>query len=99
MRVTGFAVGMSAVIFSAVELSAQSSQPAQGAAHVVVVRLVDRGGPTPYVFDPPVVNVERGDTVRFTEAANVMHNVRFTKEPRGAKLGAAEASPYLMKVG
>ena len=69
------------------------------APHVIVVRLVQRDGPMPFAFEPTVVHVERGDTVRFTEAANVMHNVRFISRAPGAKLGAATVGPYLMKLG
>ena len=89
-------VGM-ALIALAQTLNAQS--PALATPHKVVVKLVDKGGPMPYAFDPAVVNVQPGDTVVFTEAANVLHNVHFMKEPPGAKLGAATVSPWLMKLG
>ena len=89
-------VGM-ALIALTQTLAAQT--PAATSPHKVIVKLVDNGGPAPYAFDPPVVNVQPGDTVVFTEAANVLHNVHFMKEPAGAKLGSATVSPWLMKLG
>jgi plastocyanin len=53
----------------------------------------------PYAFEPASVVAQHGDTVRFIEAAAVMHNVRFTKHAPGAKLGAAESGPYLTTKG
>ena len=70
------------------------------AAHVVIVQLVLRNDPTvPFAFEPSVIRVQKGDTVRFTEAANAMHNVRFVSQAPGAKLGAAAVGPYLAKLG
>jgi plastocyanin len=66
---------------------------------VVVVRLVERGGSVPYAFEPANVDVERGDTLRFVQSADTPHNVRFTKEPPGAKLGSATTGPYLVAKG
>jgi plastocyanin len=92
-----FAVGIAALLSLTTALSAQRTDSA--VPHTIVVKLVDRGGTMPYAFDPPVVNAELGDTIRFTEAANVMHNVKFIKEPPGAKLGMAAVSPWLLKLG
>lgn len=77
-----------------------AAQSATGAApHTIIVKLIERGGSTPYAFEPANIQVERGDTVRFVQDANVPHNVRFTKEPAGAKLGSATTSPYLVAKG
>jgi plastocyanin len=67
--------------------------------HMIVVRLVEKGGAMPYAFEPAIAVAQRGDTVRFMEAAGVMHNVHFTKQASGAKLGGAATSPYLMTKG
>jgi plastocyanin len=67
--------------------------------HMVVVRLIEKPGPTPFAFDPANAVAQRGDTVRFIEAANTMHNVRFTKQAPGAKLGAVASGPYLTTKG
>jgi plastocyanin len=67
--------------------------------HTVVVKLVQRDGPVPFAFDPALVHVERGDTLEFVNAADVMHNVRFVHVAAGAKLGAAAVAPYLTKPG
>jgi plastocyanin len=98
MRNKGILVGLAACLPLAVALKAQSPDH-QATPRTIVVKLVDRGGAMPYAFDPAVVNVEAGDTVVFTEAANVMHNVHFMKQPPGAKLGSAAVSPYMMKLG
>jgi plastocyanin len=92
---------MAASLASLLALSsgANAQSPAQAGPHMIVVKLVERGGPLPYAFEPASVVAQHGDTVRFIEAAAVMHNVRFTKHARGAKLGAAESGPYLTTKG
>lgn len=82
-----------------VSARASSQTPAAPGPHTIVVRLVDRTGPVPYAFEPANVIAQRGDTVRFTQTAAVMHNVRFTKQAPGAKLGAAASGPYLTTKG
>ena len=81
--------------------AAQTPQTTQTppAPHLVVVRLVERGGSAPYAFEPATVQVEHGDTLRFLEAVDVPHNIHFTKEPSGAKLGSAGTGPYLVSKG
>jgi len=69
------------------------------APHTVIVKLIERGGSVPYAFEPASIDVARGDTVRFVQAANAPHNVRFTKQAPGAKLGSASTSPYLVAKG
>lgn len=77
--------------------------PAQGTTHptphIVTVKLIERGGSAPYVFEPASVAVERGDTLRFIQGADTPHNVHFTSEPKGAKLGNAISGPYLVAKG
>ena len=68
-------------------------------SHVVVVKLVEKGGRVPYAFEPANVSVQHGDTLRFMEDAGAMHNVRFKTHPAGAKLGAASVGPYLTARG
>ena len=67
--------------------------------HTIVVKLVDKGGTMPYAFEPAIAVAQRGDTVRFIEGAGVMHNVHFTKQAPGAKLGRAATGPYLTVKG
>jgi plastocyanin len=67
--------------------------------HMIVVKLVEREGAFKYAFDPATIEAERGDTLRFVQAANAPHNVRFTKEPEGVKLGRATVGPYLYAMG
>ena len=90
-------LALAAILALAARGTAQP-RPATG-GHVVVVKLIERPGDKPFAFDPAVVTVERGDTVRFTEAAGTMHNVRFTKVAPGAHLGSATSGPYLTTKG
>jgi plastocyanin len=81
-------------------LSARANgQTASSGPHMIVVKLVETGKAMPYAFEPAMAVAQRGDTLRFTEAAGVMHNVHFTKEAPGSKLGRAETGPYLMAKG
>ncbi len=66
---------------------------------MIVVKLVETGKAMPYAFEPAIAVAQRGDTLRFVEAAGVMHNVHFTKQAPGSKLGSAATSPYLMTKG
>src|SRR5665213_3031398 len=66
---------------------AQNSAPSSG--HVIVVKLVVKGGSVPFGFEPASITAQNGDTVRFVEEAGVMHNVHFKSHPSGAKLGTA----------
>ena len=92
---------MTASITALIVLSASAN--AQTAAsthpHMLVVRLVEKGGAMPYAFEPATTLAQRGDTVRFLNSVDVMHNVRFTKEAAGSKLGSAITGPYLTAKG
>ena len=88
---------LASLVAYAAPVAAQSATHA--APHTIVVKLIERGGSTPYAFEPANIQVDRGDTVRFVQGADVPHNVRFTKEPAGAKLGSAATSPYLVAKG
>jgi plastocyanin len=92
---------MTASLVAMLALSARAN--GQNAAplrpHTIVVKLVDTGGAIPYAFEPAIALAQRGDTVRFIEGAGVMHNVHFTKQAPGAKLGAAAMGPYLTTKG
>ena len=85
--------------FMAYAAPAAAQSATRAAPHTVVVKLIERGGSIPYAFEPANIEVDRGDTVRFVQAAEAPHNVRFTKEPPGAKLGSAATSPYLVAKG
>ena len=92
---------MTAALATVLVLSARANAQSTSAAgpHTIVVKLVEKGGSMPYAFDPASSVVARGDTVRFMEAAAVIHNVRFTKVAPGAKLGASATGPYLSTKG
>src|SRR5437867_7730296 len=89
-------IGIASSVLLAPFASVTAQTTVAGTTHVVVVKLVQRDGAVPFAFEPGVVKVQRGDTVRFTEAANVMHDVRFVSQAPGAKLGAAAVGPYRM---
>ena len=69
------------------------------APHTIVVKLVEQAGPMPYGFEPSTFTAEPGDTIRFVQAASVLHNVHFKTAPKGAKLGSAAVSQYLTAKG
>ena len=89
----------SLVAMFAISARADGQNVAPPRPHTIVVKLVNKGGAIPYAFEPAITVAQRGDTVRFVEDAGVMHNVHFTKQPPGARLGAAAAGPYLTTKG
>jgi len=90
-------VSLAALLVFSARANGQSASSA--GPHMIVVKLVEKGGAMPYAFEPAKTVVQRGDTVRFIEAAGVMHNVHFTKQAAGAKLGGAATGPYLTSKG
>lgn len=73
---------------------------AQGPApHTIVVKLIEQAGPVPYGFEPSTFTAEPGDTIKFVQAASVLHNVHFKTTPKGARLGSAAVSQYLTTKG
>ena len=88
---------LAALIALSARANGQTAAPTH--PHMIVVKLIDKGGAMPYAFDPAITVAARGDTVRFTNTVNVMHDVRFTKEAPGSKLGAAITGPYLTTKG
>jgi plastocyanin len=69
------------------------------APHTIVVKLIEQAGPMPYGFEPSIFTAEPGDTIKFVQAASVLHNVHFKTTPRGARLGSAVVSQYLTSKG
>lgn len=80
-------------------LSARANAQNASSPHMLVVKLVEKGGAMPYAFEPANTIAQRGDTLRFIEAAGVMHDVHFTVQARGARLGGAATGPYLTTKG
>lgn len=80
---------------------AQSTTPASTTTgpHLIVIKLIQQPGKMPFAFEPSNFSASPGDTLRFVEAADAMHNVHFRTVPKGAKLGSAAISPYLIAVG
>ena len=76
-----------------------NGQTASSGPHMIVVKLVETGKAIPYAFEPAMAVAQRGDTLRFMEAAGVMHNVHFTKQAPGSKLGSAATGPFLTAKG
>jgi plastocyanin len=69
------------------------------APHTIIVKLIEQAGPMPYGFEPATFTAEPGDTVKFVQAASVLHNVHFKSAPKGARLGSAAVSQYLTSKG
>jgi plastocyanin len=91
---------MTVLLVALIAVSGRANvQATTTAPHMIVVKLVAKVGATPYAFEPAIVVAQRGDTVRFVEAASAMHDVHFTKQAPGAKLGAAATGPYLTSKG
>jgi plastocyanin len=90
-------VSLAALLVLSARANGQNAPSAS--PHMIVVKLVEKGGAMPYGFEPATTVAQRGDTVRFIEAAGVMHNVHFTKQAPGAKLGGAATGPYLTTKG
>ncbi len=90
-------VSLAGLLVSSASATGQSA--AAAVPHMIVVKLIERGGPMPYAFEPANILAQRGDTVRFVEAAGAIHDVHFTVQARGARLGAAATSPYFSAKG
>lgn len=91
---------MTASLVALIAVSGRANaQATTTAPHMIVVKLVAKAGAMPFGFEPAIVVAQRGDTVRFVEAASAMHDVHFTKQAPGAKLGAAATGPYLTTKG
>ena len=89
---------MTASMTALIALSANGQTAASSHPHIVVIKLIDKGGAMPYAFEPATSVAQRGDTVRFLNAVDVMHDVRFTKDAAGSKVGAL-TGPYLTAKG
>ena len=90
-------VSLAALLVVSANANGQNASPL--GRHILVVKLVEKGGAMPYAFEPALTVAQPGDTLRFIEAAGVMHNVHFTNQAHGAKLGAAATGPYLTTKG
>lgn len=76
--------------------TAQASDPTP---HTIVVTLAQVAGAKPYAFQPATFSAERGDTLRFVNGADMMHDVHFVAEPPGSHLGSATMGPYISTKG
>lgn len=84
---------------SAQTSGASGASGASAAPHTIVITLIEQPGTHPYAFQPATFTAQHGDTLRFVQGASVMHDVHFTKMPKGAKLGGAATSQYLTAKG
>ena len=92
---------VTAALTFAMPAGAQVAVPTTAPAgpHTILVKLVALPGSKPFGFEPGTLTAQRGDTIRFEEAAAALHNVHFKAWPKGAKLGGAATSPYLTALG
>ena len=89
-------LAFSACLATATPVAAQATT---ATPHVITIKLIQQPGPKPFAFEPANFTAQRGDTLRFVQASTTMHNVHFTSQPKGAKLGGAAISPYLTTMG
>ena len=81
-------------------LAAPAAAQTVAAPHLITIKLVERpGDKLPFAFEPATFTAQRGDTLKFVQYANTIHNVHFKKVPAGAKLGSATSSAYLATKG
>jgi len=101
MSRTHFLITACLSIGVAIAMPAGAQSPASGVSvpHLIVIKLVAQSGAKPFAFEPANFTAQPGDTLRFEEASGAMHNVHFTSQPKGAKLGRAATSPYLTAKG
>ncbi|MEO8881015.1 MAG: plastocyanin/azurin family copper-binding protein [Gemmatimonadaceae bacterium] len=97
IRVVSFRVGLlaAAALFL---MPALFSLRAQSAAHLVVIKMVEKPGGH-FAFEPAAFSVQRGDTVRFVQSSTAPHNVHFKQTPKGAKLGTDATGSYVIGDG
>jgi plastocyanin len=99
MSRTHFLITACLSIGVAIAMPAGAQSAASGAKpHTIVVKLVDLPG-SKFAFVPANFTAQRGDTLRFVQASNSMHNVHFQTQPAGANLGRAATSRYLSAKG
>jgi plastocyanin len=92
-------VALAGLVAIAASVQAQSTTPATIAPHLIVVKLIQQPGKMPFAFEPATFTAQFGDTLKFVQAAETMHNVHFKTMPKGAKLGSRAISPYLIAIG
>jgi plastocyanin len=82
----------------AVAAGTAEAQTAAAKGKVVTVQMVDKSA-TEYRFEPAVISVQPGDTLRFVTTGAMTHNVEWKVVPAGAKLGDSQVGPYLTAKG
>lgn len=92
-----FAASVAFLFASAAPVFGQSI--AASNPHVILVKLVTKGGSVPYAFEPANIIAQHGDTIHFVTDGAAPHNVHFETHPAGAKLGAATTGPYITTKG
>ena len=91
---------ISSCVLALCAVPAPARAQASASPHLITIKLVEKpGDKLPFAFEPAAFSAERGDTLRFVQFANTIHNVHFKKVPSGAKLGGATSSGYLATKG
>ncbi|HEY8853467.1 MAG TPA: plastocyanin/azurin family copper-binding protein [Gemmatimonadaceae bacterium] len=86
-------IGVAIAMPAGAQSAASDAKP-----HMILVKLVDLPG-SKFAFEPANFTAQHGDTLRFVQASNSMHNVHFQTQPVGANLGRAATSRYLSAKG
>lgn len=93
-------VGSFVALIAMTSIAGSQAGPPSSGPHLIVVKLVEHPGQAmQFGFEPAAFTAHRGDTLRFVQAAATMHNVHIKKAPKGAKLGSAAVSDYLIAKG
>lgn len=92
------AAARTCILLVCAALAATAQTAGTAAPRTVIVRMIDQGlyG---MAFDPTRVTVHRGDTVRFVQAGNLLHNVEFKSVPEQTDLGTSRIGPNLKARG
>lgn len=80
------------------QATASTRTIAETETDIVVIQMIDKSA-TSYAFEPSLITVTPGQTIRFVQKGGVPHNVEFKTLPPGAQLDDARMGPFLMTRG
>lgn len=92
------AAAVATILSASAQAQTSASEHTVAGMDIVVVRMLDKS-PTSYAFEPSLVTVTPGQTIRFVQQGEVPHNVEFKDAPPGARLDDARMGPFLTSKG
>ena len=84
--------------FAVITLKPNQAHAQNAEGRVVIVKMVDNST-NEWRFEPEVVMVHPGDTIRWVQEDVAPHNVEFKMWPKGVDLGEAQMGPFLIQKG